>query len=366
MDNLLTIVDRNKHSKTNLYFNKKRNNIDISFTDNHNLGKGSIESYDSLPELGIFLIGTGVFYLSNSHIGKVLVVPIDSNITSISYINVTIQGTTTFVIKKVLANNSQFFIYKTNINQNNILINNGDKCTIFNYLTLTQGVFFIKTLISEVDYSQNLVNSFLLPVYIGYKNGFRYLSYSDKEFKPVIHNRLYKHIIDNVAEYKYVTVDTNGKIISIVQNETMENILGANIDGTSELKFRINPAGLVQYSKQYQDVWFNLEMNDDVLNTTTTNIDGVITTIVGNDTKGTITLQTSNTRLSGNVVVIVFSNVYPTIPFIILSDVNDNYTMGLTGAIKASVTTTTLTLTVKNGLTLEPNTIYKWNYFVKI
>ena len=99
-------------------------------------------------------------------------------------------------------------------------------------------------------------------VYMGYKNGFRYLSYSNKEFKPVIHNRLYKHIVDNVAAYKYVTVDTTGKIINIVQNETMENILGANVDSTANLKFRIDPTGLVQYSKEYQDVWFNLEMND--------------------------------------------------------------------------------------------------------
>lgn len=51
----------------------------------------------------------------------------------------------------------------------------------------------------------------VIPVYIGYKGSDKYLSYSRDKFQPVITNRVYQ----NGDDYKYVTVDNNGKILTI-------------------------------------------------------------------------------------------------------------------------------------------------------
>ena len=98
---------------------------------------------------------------------------------------------------------------------------------------------------------------------------------------------------------------------------------------------------------------------------TSTVTSGVTTTIVGDLLGGSIELITGSTRLSGNVIEWVYPTPFSTAPYVLISDVYDNYAMGHTGVFKVSSTATKLTIAVKTGLSLELNQGYKLNFLIK-
>ncbi len=58
--------------------------------------------------------------------------------------------------------------------------------------------------------------TYSIPVYIGYYDGDRYLSYSPDEFRPVRSNRYYEAVLGEVT-YRYaIQVNNNGKIVNII------------------------------------------------------------------------------------------------------------------------------------------------------
>ncbi len=93
--------------------------------------------------------------------------------------------------------------------------------------------------------------------------------------------------------------------------------------------------------------------------------DNALKTITGDTLGGSIQLDTGETRISGNVVVFTYPVPFATAPYVLISDVFDNYAMGHTGVFKVSSTTTAMTIAVKTGLSLEPETSYKINYLIK-
>lgn len=94
-------------------------------------------------------------------------------------------------------------------------------------------------------------------------------------------------------------------------------------------------------------------------------VSGVKKIIKGDDLGGSLLLGTSSTRLTGDILTVTFSNAYSIPPYIVISDANDNYASGLTNVVKVTTTTTGFKLTVKTGLSLETDEVYKWNYYIK-
>ena len=94
-------------------------------------------------------------------------------------------------------------------------------------------------------------------------------------------------------------------------------------------------------------------------------VSGVKKIIKGDDLGGSLLLGTSSTRLTGDILTVTFSNAYLIPPYIVISDANDNYASGLTNVVKVTTTTTGFKLTVKTGLSLETDEVYKWNYYIK-
>lgn len=93
---------------------------------------------------------------------------------------------------------------------------------------------------------------------------------------------------------------------------------------------------------------------------------GATAGISGDDLGGSIDVSIGATPEEGGIVVsITFAVVYDSVPYVILSDGDDNYSMGITGVVKVTnATTTGFEISAKSGITLDPGN-YKWNYIIK-
>lgn len=100
------------------------------------------------------LQGTGVFLLTNEHLGKTLIIKADSGITNIRYNNVTIEGKTIFLLEKNVV------FTKTNQSPATGLDGfAGDYCIIENYTVTVNGFWLNKKSLQGENGSKILVSN---------------------------------------------------------------------------------------------------------------------------------------------------------------------------------------------------------------
>jgi hypothetical protein len=90
---------------------------------------------------------------------------------------------------------------------------------------------------------------------------------------------------------------------------------------------------------------------------------GSTVTISGNNKCGTIMVSTGGLGQSGTILIYDISSYIQPNSVILFSDINDNYAMGHYQVVSMEIDNLgVMILRAKDGITLEPNTVYKWSY----
>lgn len=96
---------------------------------------------------------------------------------------------------------------------------------------------------------------------------------------------------------------------------------------------------------------------------TTITASGSTVTITGNTKCGKITVVTGSSGQSGNIFTYNISSLIPSNSILTFSDMKDNYAMGHYQVVYAEIDSLKrMVLQVKDGIILEPSTIYQWSY----